>query len=68
MSIAFLVTTLIVIATPGTGVIYTLSAGLSHGRRASVTAAAGCTLGVVPHMLATISGLAALLHASALDR
>jgi threonine/homoserine/homoserine lactone efflux protein len=66
MSIAFLMTTLIVVATPGTGVIYTLSAGLSRGRRASVVAAFGCTLGTVPHMVATISGLAALLHASAL--
>jgi threonine/homoserine/homoserine lactone efflux protein len=66
MSIAFLVTTLIVVATPGTGVIYTLSAGLSRGGRASVVAAIGCTLGIVPHMAATITGLAALLHASAL--
>ncbi|MFI6604686.1 LysE family translocator [Nonomuraea sp. NPDC050536] len=65
MSLAFLVTTLIVVATPGTGVVYTLSAGLSHGRRASLVAAVGCTLGIVPHMVATITGLAALLHASA---
>jgi threonine/homoserine/homoserine lactone efflux protein len=65
VSIAFLVTTLIVVATPGTGVIYTLSAGLSRGRRASVVAAAGCTLGILPHMIATITGLAALLHTSA---
>ena len=65
MSIAFLITTLIVVATPGTGVVYTLSAGLSYGARASVVAAFGCTLGIVPHMLATITGLAALLHASA---
>ncbi|MEV4113721.1 LysE family translocator [Nonomuraea sp. NPDC049695] len=65
MSIAFLVTTLIVVATPGTGAIYTLSAGLSHGRRASVVAAIGCTLGIVPHMVAAITGMAALLHTSA---
>ncbi|MCO5996940.1 LysE family translocator [Actinoallomurus rhizosphaericola] len=64
MSIAFLVTTLIVVATPGTGAIYTLSAGLSHGRRASVVAAIGCTLGTVPHMVAAITGVAALLHTS----
>ena len=62
LSIAFLVTTLVVVVTPGTGVVYTLAAGLSHNRRASVVAAFGCTLGVVPHLLATISGLAALLH------
>ncbi|MGN9758913.1 LysE family translocator [Streptomyces sp. SD31] len=65
MSIAFLLTTLVVVATPGTGVVYTLAAGLSRGRRASVVAAFACTLGIVPHMLATITGVAALLHASA---
>ncbi len=66
MSLAFLTTTLIAVATPGTGVLYTLSAGLAHGRRASVIAAFGCTLGIVPHVLATVTGLAALLHTSAL--
>ncbi|MGW6928556.1 LysE family translocator [Lentzea sp. NPDC054927] len=66
MSLAFLVTTLIAVATPGTGVLYTLSAGLAHGRKASVIAAFGCTLGIVPHVLATVTGLAALLHTSAL--
>jgi threonine/homoserine/homoserine lactone efflux protein len=65
LSIAFLVTTLIVVATPGTGAIYTLSAGLSHGHRASIVAAVGCTLGIVPHMVAAITGMAALLHTSA---
>ena len=66
MSTEFLVTTLVVVATPGTGVLYTLAAGLSRGARASVVAAFGCTLGIVPHMVAAITGLAALLHASAL--
>jgi threonine/homoserine/homoserine lactone efflux protein len=66
MSTEFLLTTLIVVATPGTGVLYTLAAGLARGARASVIAAVGCTLGVVPHMLAAITGLAALLHTSAL--
>ena len=65
MSLAFFLTTLVVVATPGTGVVYTLAAGLSHGRRASVVAAFACTLGIVPHMLATVTGVAALLHASA---
>ncbi|GAA1527378.1 LysE family translocator [Actinomadura kijaniata] len=65
MSIAFLLTALVVVATPGTGVVYTLAAGLAHGRRASVVAAFGCTLGTVPHMLATVTGVAALLHTSA---
>ncbi len=66
MSIEFLVTSLIVIVSPGTGVLYTLAAGLSRGSRASVVAAFGCTLGIVPHMAAAIMGLAALLHTSAL--
>ena len=66
MSIEFLLTSLIVIVSPGTGVLYTLAAGLSRGSRASVVAAFGCTLGIVPHMAAAIMGLAALLHASAL--
>ena len=65
MNIAFLLTTLVVVATPGTGVVYTLAAGLSRGRRASVVAAFACTLGIVPHVLATVVGLAALLNASA---
>ena len=66
MSFDFLVTSLIVIASPGTGVLYTLAAGLSGGSRASVVAAFGCTLGIVPHMVAAVMGLAALLHTSAL--
>ncbi|MCP2169903.1 LysE family translocator [Goodfellowiella coeruleoviolacea] len=66
MSLAFLVATLVAVVTPGSGVVYTLSAALTQGRRASVLAAFGCTLGIVPHVVATISGLAALVHASAL--
>jgi threonine/homoserine/homoserine lactone efflux protein len=66
VSIEFLVTSLVVVATPGTGVLYTLAAGLSRGMRASIVAAFGCTLGIIPHMAAAILGLAALLHASAL--
>lgn len=66
MSVEFLITSLIVVASPGTGVLYTLATGLSRGSRASVVAAFGCTLGIVPHMAAAIMGLAALLHTSAL--
>jgi threonine/homoserine/homoserine lactone efflux protein len=66
VSIDFLVTSIIVVVSPGTGVLYTLAAGLSRGSRASVVAAFGCTLGFVPHMAAAIMGLAALLHTSAL--
>jgi threonine/homoserine/homoserine lactone efflux protein len=66
MGIDFLVTSLIVVVSPGTGVLYTLAAGLSRGSRASIVAAFGCTLGIVPHMAAAVTGLAALLHTSAL--
>ncbi len=66
MSVEFLVTSFIVIVSPGTGVLYTLAAGLSRGSRASVVAAFGCTIGIVPHMAVAIMGLAALLHTSAL--
>lgn len=66
MSLTFLLTTLVIVATPGTGVLFTVAAGLSRGSRASLVAAAGCTLGIVPHMVAAITGLAAVLHTSAL--
>jgi threonine/homoserine/homoserine lactone efflux protein len=66
MSLEFLITTLIVVVSPGTGVLFTLATGLSRGARASVVAAFGCTLGIVPHMSAAVMGLAALLHTSAL--
>jgi threonine/homoserine/homoserine lactone efflux protein len=62
----FLVTSLIVVLIPGTGVIYTVSAGLVQGRKASVFAALGCTAGIVPHLMATVLGLAAVMHTSAL--
>jgi len=66
VSLDFLITSLIVVVSPGPGVLYTLAAGLGQGSRASVVAAFGCTLGIVPHMAAAILGLAALLHTSAL--
>ncbi|CCE08059.1 putative RhtB family transporter, amino acid efflux [Bradyrhizobium sp. STM 3843] len=66
MSIAFLLTSLIVVASPGTGVLYTLAVALTRGGRASIAAAFGCTLGIIPAMLAAIFGLAAVLHTSAL--
>ena len=66
MSLEFLITALIVVVSPGTGVLFTLATGLSRGGRASVVAAFGCTLGIVPHMAAAILGLAALLHTSAI--
>jgi len=66
MSPEFLITTFIIVASPGTGAIYTLATGLSRGSRASIVAAFGCTLGIIPHLAAAIGGLAVILHTSAL--
>jgi len=65
VTVEFLITSLIVVLVPGTGVVFTVSTGLLQGRRASVFAALGCTAGIVPHLLATALGLAALMHTSA---
>jgi threonine/homoserine/homoserine lactone efflux protein len=64
VSATFLLTSLIIVAMPGTGALITLSAGVSRGVRASVVAAFGCTLGIVPHLIAAVTGTAALLRAS----
>jgi threonine/homoserine/homoserine lactone efflux protein len=66
MSWEFLLTAMIVVVSPGTGALYTIATGLARGSKASIVAAFGCTLGIVPHMAAAILGLAALLHTSAL--
>ncbi len=66
MTLEYFLTSMIVILLPGTGVLYTLAFGLGQGWRASVVAAFGCTLGILPHIAASIAGLAALLHTSAL--
>ncbi len=65
ITLNFLVTSLIVVLIPGTGVVYTISTGLTLGRRASIFASLGCTAGIVPHLLATILGLSAVMHTSA---
>lgn len=65
MGYEFLLTSIVVILLPGTGVLYTLAVGLGQGMRHSIFAAFGCTLGIVPHALASIVGLSALLHTSA---
>ena len=65
LSTEFLVTSLVVVLVPGTGVIYTVSTGLFRGWRASVAAALGCTAGILPHLMASILGVSAILHVSA---
>ena len=66
ISTEFLLTSLVVVLIPGTGVLYTVSTGLCLGRRASIAAAVGCTAGILPHLTASILGLAVILHMSAL--
>jgi threonine/homoserine/homoserine lactone efflux protein len=66
ITLEFLITSLIVVLIPGTGVLFTVSTGLVHGRKASVFAAIGCTAGIMPHLFATVFGLAAIMHESAL--
>jgi threonine/homoserine/homoserine lactone efflux protein len=66
LSLQFLMTAFVVVLAPGTGVVYTLATGLGRGRVAASWAALGCTIGIVPHLLAATLGLAALLHTSAL--
>ncbi|MEQ9720431.1 LysE family translocator [Yersinia alsatica] len=65
MSSEFLITSLIVVISPGTGALYTIATGLGSGVKQSLIAAVGCTLGIIPHMLAAITGLAAIFHTSA---
>ncbi len=65
ISLGFLLTSLVIVLIPGTGVLFTISTGLSQGRRSASFAALGCTLGILPHLLATIAGLAAVMHTSA---
>ncbi|WP_319780231.1 LysE family translocator [Maridesulfovibrio sp.] len=66
ISLEFLLTALVVVLVPGTGVIYTVSSGLFLGKKASLAAAAGCTAGIIPHLVASILGLSAVLHVSAI--
>ena len=66
LSAGFILTSLIVVLIPGTGVIYTVTTSLSGNRRSAVWAAAGCTLGIVPHILAGVLGISAIMNTSAL--
>lgn len=66
MTLEFWITTFIVVASPGTGAVYSIATGLGRGSKASVVAALACTLGIIPHLAAAMMGLTALLHASAL--
>ncbi|KUH59647.1 LysE family translocator [Vibrio parahaemolyticus] len=66
VSMEFLITSFIVVLIPGTGVLFTVATGLFNSKQASVFAAIGCTFGIVPSLLASVFGLAAIFHTSAL--
>lgn len=66
MSLAFFVTAFVVVATPGTGALLSIAAGLRSGPRRSLVTAFGCTLGIIPHLMAAITGAAVLLRAGGL--
>ena len=66
ISFQFLLTALVVVVVPGTGVVFTMAVGLGQGRRAAIWAALGCTVGILPHLAAAVLGLATVLHTSAL--
>jgi threonine/homoserine/homoserine lactone efflux protein len=63
VSVEFLLTSLVVVLIPGTGVVYTVSSSIGGGRRRGLCAAVGCTLGILPHMLAAMLGLSGIMHA-----
>ncbi len=65
ISLQFLITALIITLIPGTGVVYTMNTGLTQKSRASIFAAIGCTLGILPHLAASFLGLSAIMHLSA---
>jgi len=63
MSIEFLLTSLVVAAIPGTGVVYTIASAIGGGWRRGMFATIGCTLGVVPHLMAAMLGLSGVMQA-----
>ena len=65
MDTSFVLTSIVITATPGSGALFTIAAGLSRGMRAGVIAAVGCTLGILPHLALALSGAAAVLAANA---
>jgi threonine/homoserine/homoserine lactone efflux protein len=66
MSVEFLLTSLVVVLIPGTGVLYTVSSSIGGGWRRGFFAAIGCTLGIVPHVLAAMLGLSAIMQAGSM--
>jgi len=65
VTVAFLLTALVVCVSPGIGVVYTLSMSLRGGVRAGLLASLGCTLCTILHLGFALAGLAAILHTTA---
>lgn len=65
ISIEFLMATLIVVLIPGTGVMYSLSVGLLHGRSRVLYASIGCTLSILPHVMLSVLSLVFLFQLDA---
>src|SRR5215207_3260009 len=63
VAVEFLLTSLVVVLIPRTGVVYTVSSSIGGGRRRGLIAAVGCTLGIIPHMLAAMLGLSGIMQA-----
>ncbi|MCP5076388.1 MAG: LysE family translocator [Rhodobacteraceae bacterium] len=63
MSPEFFLVALVLAMIPGTGVLFAVSCGLSHGIRGAVWGAVAGALGVVPHIVAVGLGISAILHA-----
>lgn len=61
----FALTVLVLNATPGVDLVFTVSRTLQHGVRTGLAGAAGISAGCVVHALAAAFGLAALLAVSA---
>lgn len=61
----FVVTGLVLNATPGVDMAYTVTRTLQHGWRGGIAAALGISAGCIVHTLAAAAGLAALLATSA---
>jgi len=53
--LSFFISSLIIILMPGTGVLYTISTGITKGKKASILAAIGCTAGIIPHLCLSIA-------------
>ena len=62
MSVEFVLTSFVVAAIPGTGVVYTIASSIGGGWRRGLFATIGCTLGVVPHLLAAMLGLSGVMQ------